>query len=151
MCRLRVSRSLPRSVAARRVWEVALRAALCLEHATEAWGWGISRCYRAGHEGHTDPSAGPRCPRVPPRVAPGRQVLVPEDLRAGAAALCSWLSRARPASQALPASGPPASRRCTPPPRALGVRPSSALGPDNSKPKKCPKLNRLADRGGFGE
>ena len=52
-------------------------------------GWGISRCCRAGHEGHTDPSAGPRCPRVPPRVAPGRQVLVPEDRRVGAAALSS--------------------------------------------------------------
>ena len=34
-------------------------------------------------------------------------MLVPEDRRAGAAALSSWLGRARPASQALPNSGPP--------------------------------------------
>ena len=128
---------------------------LCLEHEApscarcRSLGWGISRCCRAGHEGHTDPSAGPRCPRVPPRVAPGRQVLVPEDRRAGAAALSSWLGRARPASQALLASGPPASRRCAPPPpRTLGTCPSSALGPDNPRPPKRPALDLLADRGG---
>ena len=35
----------------------------------------------------TDPAAGPRCPRAPLRVAPGRQVLVFADRRAGAASL----------------------------------------------------------------
>ena len=130
------------------------QGALCLEHGApscarcKSLGWGISRCCRAGHKGHTDPSAGLRCPRVLPRVAPGRQVLVPKDRRAGAAALSSWLGRARPASQALPASGPPVSRRCAAPPRTLGTRPSSALGPDNPRPPKHPALNLLADWGG---
>ena len=58
----------------------------------------MSRCCRAGHEGHTDPSAGPRCPRAPLWVTLGRQVLLPEHGRAEAAALSSWLGRARPAS-----------------------------------------------------
>ena len=108
--------------------------ALCLEHGApscprcRSLGWGISRCCRAGHEGHADPVAGPRCPKAPPRVAPGRQVRVPQDRLAGAAALSSWLGRAHPASQALPVSGPLVSRRCTPPPpRTLGARPP--LGP----------------------
>ena len=97
------------------------QGALCLEHGASlcarcrSMDWGISRCCQTGHEGHTDTSAGPRCPRAPPPVAPRRQVLVPEDRRAGAAALSSWLGRARPASQALPNSGPPASRRSTAP------------------------------------
>ena len=68
------------------------QGALCLEHGAPSCarcrspGCGISHCCRVGHEGHTDPSAGPRCPRAPPRFAPQRQVLVPEDRRAGAAA-----------------------------------------------------------------
>ena len=129
--------------------------ALCLEHGApscpkcRSLGRGISRCCRAGHEGYTDPSAGPRCPRVPPRVAPGRQVLVPEDRCAGAAALSSWLGRAHPASQALPASGP---RRLAnvgpPPPGHWANAPPSALGLDDSRPPKCPKLDLLVDRGG---
>ena len=54
------------------------QGALCLEHGApscarcRSLGWGISRCRRVGHDGHTGPSVGPRCPRVPPRVAPGR-------------------------------------------------------------------------------
>ena len=109
------------------------QGALCLEHGAlscarcRSLGWGISPCYRAGHKGHTDPSAGPRSPRVPPRAAPGRQVLVPEDRRAGAVALSSWLGRARPASQALPNSGPSTTRRCTAPPRMLGTLPSGIV------------------------
>ena len=128
------------------------QGALCLEHGAPSCprygglGWGISRCCRVGHEGHTDPSAGPQCPRVPPRAAPGCQVLVPEDRRAGAAALTSWLGRARLASQALLASIPLASPRCMAPQDA--GRSCSALGTDNSRPPKCPKLNLLADRGG---
>ena len=103
-------------------------------------GWGISRCCRAGREGHTDPRAGPRRPRVPPRVAPSCDVLVPEDRRAGAAALSFWLGRARPAS--------PRPGGWHVPPKTVGARPSSALGPNNSRPPICPKLNLLADRGG---
>ena len=120
------SHSPPRSAAARMGRAVALRARL--EHGAPSCatcktvGWGISRCCRAGHEWHTDPSAGLRCPRVPPRVAPSRHVLVPEDRRAGAAALSSWIGRARPASQALPASGPPASRGAPPPPPPQDAR-----------------------------
>ena len=130
------------------------QGALCLEHGApscpscKSLGWGISRCCRAGHKGHTNRSAGPRCPRVPPWVAPGRQVLLGEDRRAGAVALSSWLGSARRASQALPASGRPASRRRTALPKTLGARPSSAVGTDNSRPPKCPKLNLLADQGG---
>ena len=131
------------------------QGALCLEHGApscarcKSTGWGISRCCRAGHDGHTGPSAGPRCPRVPPRVAPGCQVLVPEDRRTGVAALSSWLGRARPASQALPSPGPPAARRCTAPPRTLGTRHSSTLRPHDPRPTKrhAPKL-LLANREG---
>ena len=118
------------------------QGALCLEHGApccamcRSLGTGISLCCRAGHDGHTGCSAGPRCPRVPPRVAPGRQVLIPQDQRAGAAALSSWLGRACPASQALPSSGPPAARRCTAPPRTPGTRPSSTFGPVDPRPTK---------------
>ena len=128
------------------------QGAFCLEHGTpscarcRSFGWGISRCCRAGHEGHAGPSGGPGCPVAPTRVAPSRQVLVPEAQRAGAAALSPWLGRARPASQALPDSGPPAARRCAAPPRVLGTRPSPALGPDAFKPAKRQAPNR-ADRG----
>ena len=131
------------------------RGALCLEHGApscarcRSLGWGISRCCRAGHEGHAGSSAGPGCPRVLPRVAPGRQVLVPEARRAGAAALSTWLGRARPASQALPDPGPPVARLCTAPPRALGTRPSSALGTDDPRPAKRQAPNR-ATRGARG-
>ena len=62
----------------------------------------MSRCSPAGHKGHTDPSAGPRSPRAPPRAAPSPRVLVSEDRRVGVAALSSWLGRARAASHALP-------------------------------------------------
>ena len=130
------------------------QGALCLEHGAPSCarctslGWGISRCCRAGHEGHTNPATGPRYPRAPPRVAPGRQVLVPEDRRPGAAALSSWRGRARPASQALPDLGPPATRRCAAPPRTLGTRLSSALGPDGPRPPKRQAPDLLADRGG---
>ena len=96
------------------------QGALCLVHGApscarcRSLGWGISRCCRASHTGHAGPSGSSSCPVVPPRVAPGRQVLVPEARRAGAAALASRLGRARPASQALPNSGPR---------RRAGVRP----------------------------
>ena len=129
------------------------QGALYLEHGApscprcRSLGWGISRCCRAGHEGHGGSAAGPRCPAAPPRVAPGRQVLVPQVRRAGAAALSSWLSRVRPASQALPNSGPPAARRCTPPPKTLGTRPPLALGPGDPRPPKCPKSDLPADLG----
>ena len=87
---------------------------------------------------------------APPRVAPGRQVLVvPEARRAGAAALSSSLGRARLASQALPDSGPPAARRCAAPPKVRGTRPSPALGPDASRPAKRQTPNR-ANRGVLG-
>ena len=81
-----------------------MQGALCLEHGTPSCarcrrlGSGISRCCRAGHEGHAGSSGGPSCPIAPPRVAPGCKVLVLEARRAGAAALSSWLGRARPAS-----------------------------------------------------
>ena len=132
------------------------QGALCLERGAlscarcRSLGWGISRCCRAGHEGHTVSLMGPSCPRAPPRVTPGRQVLVPKARHAGAAALSSWLGRARPASQALPSSGPPATRRCTAPPRTLGTRPSSTLGPDDPMPAKRPAPNR-ANREDPGE
>ena len=48
------------------------QGALCLEHGApscarcRSLGWGISRCCRAGHEGHTGSSAGPRRPRGQP-------------------------------------------------------------------------------------
>ena len=131
------------------------QGAVCLEHGAPSCarsislGWGISRCCRAGHQGHGGPSGGSGCPMTPPWVAPGRQVLVPEARGAGAAALSSWLGRARPASQALPDSGPPAARRCAAPPRVLGTHPSPALGPDASRPAKRQTPNR-ANRGGPG-
>ena len=77
-------------------------------------------------------------------------MLVPEARRAGAAALSSWLGRARPASQALPGAGPPTTRRCTAPPKVLGTRPSSTLGPDDPKSAKRLAPNR-ANRGDPGE
>ena len=118
------------------------QGAHCLEHGApscaryRSLGWGIGRCCRAGHVGHTGPSEGSGCPVAPPRGAPGRQVLVPAARRAGAAALSSWLGRARLASQALPNTGPPAARGCAAPPRVLGTRPSPALGPDAFRPAK---------------
>ena len=54
------------------------QGALCLDHGAPSCtgctslGWGITRCCRAGHEGYPDLTAGPRCPKAPPRVAPGR-------------------------------------------------------------------------------
>ena len=131
------------------------QGALCLEHGAPSCarcrsvGWGISRCCQAGHAGHTGPSGSSSCPVVPPRVAPGRQVLVPEVRRAGAAALSSWLRRARPASQALPDSGAPAARRCAAPPGVLSTRPPLALGQDTSRPTKRRTPNR-ANRGAPG-
>ena len=80
------------------------QGALCLEHGAPSCAkgislcWGISRRCPAGHEGHANLAASPHCPRAPPRVAPGCEVLVPEDRRAGAAALSSWLGWAHPAS-----------------------------------------------------
>ena len=71
------------------------QGALCLVHGAplcarcRSVGWGISRCCRAGHTVHAGPSGSSSCPVVPPRIAPGRQVLVPEAPRAGAAALAS--------------------------------------------------------------
>ena len=134
------------------------QGALCLEHGApscarcRSLGWGISRCCRAGHEGHAGSSGGPGCPIALPRVAPGRQVLVPEARRTGAAALSSWLGRARPDSQALPSSGLPATRRCTAPPRVLGTRPSPALGPHAPRPAKrqAPNQANRGDPGGVG-
>ena len=49
----------------------------------------------------TDPAAGPRSPRAPLRVAPGRQVLVFADRRAGAASL-SFLAGGGPARPPKP-------------------------------------------------
>ena len=130
------------------------QGALCLEHGApscarcRSMGWVISRCCRASHAGHAGSSGGLGCPIAPPRVAPGRELLVPEARRAGAAAL----GRAHPASQALPDSGPPATRRCAAPPRVLGTRPSPALGPDAPSPAKCRAPNRAhrRDPGGGG-
>ena len=59
------------------------QGALCLDHGApschkcRSLGWGINRCCRAGHEGHAGSAVGPRCPTPPPRLAPGRKVLVP--------------------------------------------------------------------------
>ena len=120
----------------------------CLEHGVpfcarcRSLGTGISCCCWAGHEGHTGSSAGPSRPRAPPQVTPGRQVLVPEARRAGAAAL----EPARPASQGLPSLGPPATCQCTAPPRKLGTRPSSALGPDDCRPAKRGRLIGITGR-----
>ena len=131
------------------------QGALCLVHRAPSCarcgslGWGISRCCRAGHTGHAGPSGTLSCPVVPPRIAPGRQVLVPEARRAGAVALSSLLGRARPASQALPDSGPPAARRCAAPPRVPGTRPPLAPGQNASRPSKRRTPNR-ANRGASG-
>ena len=78
-------------------------------------GWGINRCCRAGHEGHTAPG------QTPPqqRRAPGRQVLAPAARQAGASALSAWLGRARPASAALPAPERPSQRARRLEPRRL--------------------------------
>ena len=122
------------------------QGALCLEHGAPSCprcrsrGWGISRCCRAGHEGYDGSAAGLRCPVAPLRVAPGPQVLVPQDRRTGAA----WLCWARPASQALPVSGPHAARRCTAPPRTLGA---ASLGPGDLISPKRPKPDLPADQG----
>ena len=78
-------------------------------------GWGISRCCRAGHEGHTAPGQAP--PQQ--RRAPGRQVLAPAARQAGASALSAWLGRARPASAALPAPERPLQRARRLEPRRL--------------------------------
>ena len=78
-------------------------------------GWGISRCCRAGHEGHTAPGQAP----PPQRRAPGRQVLAPAARQAGASALSAWLGRARPASAALPAPERPSQRARRLEPRQL--------------------------------
>ena len=134
------------------------QGAVCLEHGVpsctrcRSLGCGISRCCRAGHEGHAGSLGGPSCPIGPPRVAPGRHVLVPEARRAEAAALYSWPGRARPASRALSGSDPPATRRCNAPPSVLGIRPSSALGPDVPRPAKRQAPNRAnwGDPGGGG-
>ena len=121
------------------------QGALCLEHGAtscarcRSLGWGIGRCCRASHKGHTDPAAGSRCPRAPPRVAPRRQVLVPEDRRAGAAALSSWLGRAHPASQA-PGLGPPGSLRCAAPPRTLAPTPPRHWGQTTPGPRSARRL-----------
>ena len=78
-------------------------------------GWGISRCCRAGHEGHMAPGQAP-----PPQPrAPGRQVLAPVARQAGASALSAWLGRARPASAALPAPERPSQRARRLEPRRL--------------------------------
>ena len=100
-------------------------------------GWGFSRCCRAGHEGHTDPSAGPRFPRIPPRVAPGRQVLVLEDRRSCAVLVARLGAPCLPSPLGL---GPPASRRCTLPPRLWAhafPRPWGLTTPD---PQNAPSL-----------
>ena len=87
--------------------------AICLVHGSPSCPWcmrmhcGISRCCRAGHEGHRGAPSDPVCPPVQARVAPGRKVLPPQERRAGAAAMSAWLGRARPVSKALPAVGPP--------------------------------------------
>ena len=86
-------------------------APLC--HTCRSLGWGMSRCYRVGHEGHTDPAVSPKAPL---QVAPGRHVLVPQNGRAGAAAQCFWLGRACPASQALLACDPRRHAGARPPP-----------------------------------
>ena len=73
-------------------------------------------------------------------------MLVPEAPRVGASALSSWLGRARPASEALPSSGPVSTRRCTAPPVMPRTRPSSASGPNDPGPAKRQALNRANRR-----
>ena len=117
---------------------------LCLEHGAPSCprcrsvGWGISRCGRARHEGHADPSAGPRCPRIPPWVAPGRQVLVPEDWRAGAAPLSSCLGRSRPPPRPSQPRAPlrPAVHG---PPKEAGRMPHLGHGPPRFQAPKMPQ------------
>ena len=127
---------------------------LCLEHGTPlcpkcgSLGWGISRCCRAGQEGHTDPSAGPCCPSVPPRVAP-RRVLVPEaDAQERRRCPLSLDPPCLPSPSGLGPPGVLPVQPPPPPPKTLGAHRSSALETDNSGPPKCPKLNLLANRGG---
>ena len=121
---------------------------LCLEHGApsgprcKSLGSRISRYCRARHEGHGGSAAGPWCPAAMPRVAPGRQVLVPQDRRVGA--LSSWLGRARPAL-AFSDAGPPAARRCAVLPKTLGARPPLALGPGSPRPPKRPKPDLVTD------
>ena len=109
--------------------------------------WGISRCCSAGHEGHRGAPSDPVCPPVP-RVAPGRRVLLPEEKRAGAAAMSAWLGRARPASEAVPHPGPDAQRRRTAPPRVLGVRPSPPPAASPPRPPKRPRTEAHLRGGG---
>ena len=55
------------------VFCIGTQGALSLEHGApscprcRSLGWGIIQCCRAGHEGHNDPSAGPRCRGSRPR------------------------------------------------------------------------------------
>ena len=120
------------------------------------FAWNLGRCLAPGAEAWARASAvaAGRATKATParrraqgaressRIAAGRQVPVPEAQRAGAAALFSWLGRARPVSRALPSSSPPATRRCTAPPRTLGTRPSSTLGPDDPRTAKRQAPNR---------
>ena len=66
-----------------------------------------------------------------------------------AAALSSWLGRARPASQALLDLGPLAARRCTAPPKTLAPPPPPALGPGRPRSPKRPKPNLRLTKGGL--
>ena len=125
----RPPRDCPRAIRSRLRGAAARRGRVAAHKARPAWSMVHRRARGAGAwagtsadaavpntKGHGGSAAGPRCPAAPPQVAPGCQVLVPQDRRAGAAALSSWLGRACPASQALPDSGPPAACRCMPPP-----------------------------------
>ena len=110
-------------------------------------GWGTSHCFCTGHEGHGGPAAVPRCPTATPMVAPERQVLILQARCVGAAALCAWLGRARPGSQALPDTGHLAARRCAPPPKTPGAHPSPALGSESPRHPKRPKPHFPSDHG----
>ena len=128
--RPRASRSRLRSAAARwgRAAGLRGRSAWSTEHprarGAKAWaGASTGAATAGGHERHGGCAAGPQCATSPPRVPSSRQVLVPYDQRAGAAALSAWLRRAYPASQTLPTSGPLAAHRCTAPAKTLGPPP----------------------------
>ena len=113
-------------------------------HAHDAKAWGGASAVAAVQVTR----AGLGCPRAQPRLAPGRKVLVPQDGRAGAAALSTWLGKARLAPRTLPDTGFPATRRCGAPPKTLGTPPPLALGSEGFRPPKLPKLALPLDQGG---
>ena len=133
------------------------QSALCLEHGAPSCpgcrsrGWGISRCCRAGHEGHADPSAGPRCPKARPGSHRAATCSCPRPGTLGGGAVL--LARPGPPHLPSPPSrGPPSVSPVHPPapPKTLDAHIPSALGPEDSRPPKRPKPDLLADQGGGG-